>query len=122
LSVICDPEDEGLPVEMARRGFRLLLLHGGAFPVDALRRRLRDQGLASGLMGSHAYRAGVVPFLAADFYELWVFCGSPRPFLLQAAAGALKKGSPIFWKDEYPGPPEAPAVQSPPPGWRGCLA
>lgn len=93
--MLCDPPDTELAVELARRGYRLLVLHDGGFPVSELRQMLRDQGLQSQLMGAHACPAEQTPSLPADFYELWLCCGQPRD--LTAAALCLRRGALLLW-------------------------
>lgn len=95
-TVLCDPDGPELAIELARRGYRLLLLHDGGFPMPELRQRLREHGLQSQLMGSHACLEGRLPSLASDFYELWL-CGGP-PRWLEEAQRSLQPGALVLWK------------------------
>lgn len=99
-TVVCDPPDDELILELARRGYRLLVLHDGSFAVERLRGRLREAGLSSQLMGSQIYPHDHPPKLARGVYELWIFCREPH--LLPAARQALLPGSTIFWSGQHP--------------------
>jgi hypothetical protein len=94
--VLCDPQGDGLAIELARRGYRLLILHNGSFDITGLRQKLRELGLSSQLMGSHIYRDGPSLGLVVDFYELWIFCAVPLSFTL--AGKALKTGAAMYWQ------------------------
>jgi hypothetical protein len=102
-TVLCDPQGDRLAIELARRGYRLLILHNGSFDTAGLRQKLRELSLSSQLMGSHIYREGPSLGLVVDFYELWIFCAVPTSFTL--AMKALKTGAPIYWQaslwDDY---------------------
>lgn len=99
-TVVCDPPDDELILELGRRGYRLMVLHDGSFAVETLRQKLRELGLSSQLMGSQVYQAERPPKLARDVYELWIFCESPR--LLPTALETLRPGSSVFWRGEQP--------------------
>ena len=101
-TVLCDPNGPELAIELARRGFRLLILHDGRFPMPELRQQLRDQGLQSQLMGAHACSEGKAPSLASDFYELWLSSGPPR--WMDEACQCLRSGSLILWPAQHPAP------------------
>jgi hypothetical protein len=103
--VVCDPESNDLIVQLARRGYRLLVLHDGSFEIAELRQELRSLGLSSQLMGSHCYSQGATVGLVADFYELCVFCQTPS--LLPEVLGSLKKGAAIYWQATHFLEPEA---------------
>lgn len=98
-TVICDPPDDELILELARRGYRLLVLHDGGFAIDALRQRLRELGLSSQLMGSQVYPEEQLPRLAREIYELWIFCAAPH--LLPVALKVLLPGSTVYWPGQF---------------------
>lgn len=97
--MLCDPPDTQLAIDLARRGYRLLVLHDGDFPVSELRQVLHDHGLQSQMMGAHACAAGQKLSLPADFYELWLCCGEPRD--LAEAARCLRSGALLLWLSDF---------------------
>lgn len=77
-TVLWQPPDAELCLDFARRGFRLMLLHGDLDFNESCREALRELGLASQLMGSQVCASSEVPSLAKDFYEIFLFCGAPQ--------------------------------------------
>lgn len=74
-TVLCHPESSEDAVDLARRGFRLMIVHEEDSFLKAVRQELRAGGLASLLMGSAQSAVDQVPSLAKGFYEL-VLLGS----------------------------------------------
>lgn len=66
-------------MELARRGFRLLLASSDSEFCEVCRKALRDQGLASQLMGSHHLLEGRPLKLARNFYDLVLSFAEPHP-------------------------------------------
>lgn len=69
-TVVFRPPTSEPVVELARRGFRLLVVHPQPEFCQACRSALRELGLSSQLMGSHHHRPGEPLKLADDFYDL----------------------------------------------------
>jgi len=74
-TVLYRPKSDQLVVELARRGFRLLVAHECETFRTQCRRALQSLGLQSLLMGSHQIREGRPLKLARNFYDLIVVCG-----------------------------------------------
>lgn len=71
-TVVYGAEDIEPIVELARRGFRLLIAHQDLQFCHKCREILRGLGLASQLMGSHEVKAGVLMKLPEGFYDLFL--------------------------------------------------
>jgi hypothetical protein len=72
--VVCQPTDTEFILDLARHGFRLMLVHSDDQFIQDFRRTLRGEGLSSQLMGASRAKAGEVPSLAKGFYELILLC------------------------------------------------
>ncbi|MFA7483395.1 MAG: hypothetical protein WC314_23025 [Vulcanimicrobiota bacterium] len=77
-TVVCQPQDMQFIVEMARHGFRLMLVHQDIEFLRQTREQLRNQGLSSLLMGSFQSEAAQVPSLARGFYEAVLLCSASK--------------------------------------------
>jgi hypothetical protein len=69
-TVLCHPSDSEFAVELARHGFRLMVIHEDPDFLQSLKKELRSQGLSSLLMGTTQAAVNQVPSLAKGFYEL----------------------------------------------------
>jgi hypothetical protein len=112
-TILYRPESVAPAVDLARRGYRLLLVTDDAKLKTDCRRVLREQGLQSQLMGIHDHSAGRPLRLADEFYDL-MLCFEPlgvgldemAPFLtpmgLVVLGKALDHGedSGLFQKEE----------------------
>jgi hypothetical protein len=67
---LCHPSDSEFAVELARHGFRLMVIHEDPDFLQSLKKELRSQGLSSLLMGTTQAAVNQVPSLAKGFYEL----------------------------------------------------
>lgn len=71
---MCQPADTGFLLDLARHGFRLMLVHSDDQFIQDFRKTLRGEGLSSQLMGASRAKAGEIPSLAKEFYELILLC------------------------------------------------
>ncbi len=87
-TVVYAPEELESILELARRGFRLLIAHRDPGFSARCREELRKEGLASQMMGAHELRPSRPLTLAVEFYDLFLTFHreepdeeSVRPFL-----------------------------------------
>ena len=91
-TVLYRPERLEQVLELARRGFRLLVVHSDSDFRDECRQALRDEGLSSSLMGSHQLVEGRPLSLAKNFYDLVLSCSAPHPALSEIEAFLAPQG------------------------------
>ncbi len=99
-TLLWDLKSPELGLELARRGYRLMLLRAEGEELPPIRALLAQSGLSSQLMGSGTYRPDSLS-LARQFYELVIFCeGVPiEPAMLEPA---LRPGTQVVWqKGQY---------------------